>query len=74
MVHKPLPKHPGNPLEPSTQVRNCCLCRVLLGKARQTAKLSCRKREVPWHGSVGQLGRALRRNVVGQDSGTIQAC
>lgn len=28
---------------------------------------------VPWHGSVGQLGRALTRSAVGQDGGMVQA-
>ena len=48
-VHKPLPKHRGNPPESRTQVRNFNLQWALLSEAQQTEKLSCRR------GALAQL-------------------
>lgn len=47
-VHKPLPKHPGNPPKPRMQIRNFNLRRALLSRVQQTAKLSCRRGVLAW--------------------------
>lgn len=53
-AHKPLPKHPGKPQEPRTWARNFNLQQALLGKAQQTAKLSCRRGALPRLGGTAQ--------------------
>lgn len=58
-AHKPLPKHPGNPPEPGTQVSKFNLSRrAHLSKAQQTAKLSCRR------GTLGQLRGTAQQSLL----------